>query len=54
MAPNSTLLAFAQRIDRMNAAIGRAAAWACLFVVVVQFAVVVLRYVFGHGSIWLS
>jgi TRAP-type mannitol/chloroaromatic compound transport system permease small subunit len=50
----SASLAFAERIDRLNAAIGRAAAWACLFVVVVQFAVVVLRYVFGHGSIWLS
>jgi TRAP-type mannitol/chloroaromatic compound transport system permease small subunit len=50
----SASLAFAGRIDRLNAAIGRAAAWACLFVVVVQFSVVVLRYVFGHGSIWLS
>ena len=44
----SASLAFAECIDRLNAAIGRAAAWACLFVVVV------LRYVFGHGSIWLS
>jgi TRAP-type mannitol/chloroaromatic compound transport system permease small subunit len=50
----SASLAFAERIDRLNAAIGRAAAWASLFVVLVQFAVVVLRYVFGHGSIWLS
>jgi len=50
----SASLSFAGRIDRLNAAIGRAAAWACLFVVVVQFSVVVLRYVFGHGSIWLS
>ena len=49
-----SFLSFAGRIDRLNAAIGRAAAWACLFVVMVQFAVVVLRYVFGHGSIWLS
>ena len=49
-----SFLSFAGRIDRLNAAIGRAAAWACLFVVVVQFSVVVLRYVFGHGSIWLS
>ena len=40
----SASLAFAQRIDRLNAAIGRAAAWACLFVVVVQFAVVVLAW----------
>lgn len=47
-------LAFADRIDRLNGAIGRAAAWLCLFVVAVQFAVVVMRYVFGLGSIWLS
>src|ERR1041384_8581215 len=51
---SSAFLAFAGRIDRMNAAIGRGAAWLCLFVVVVQFAVVVLRYVFGLGSVRLS
>ena len=50
----SASLAFADRIDRLNAAIGRSAAWLCLFVVLVQFAVVVLRYVFGLGSIWLT
>jgi TRAP-type mannitol/chloroaromatic compound transport system permease small subunit len=44
----------ADGIDRLNAAIGRAASWCCLFVVVVQFAVVVLRYVLGFGSIWLQ
>jgi TRAP-type mannitol/chloroaromatic compound transport system permease small subunit len=44
----------ADRIDRFNAAIGRAAAWAALFIVLMQFAVVVLRYAFGIGSIWLS
>jgi len=44
----------ADAIDRLNGAIGRAAAWSCLFVVVVQFAVVVLRYGFDIGSIWLS
>jgi TRAP-type mannitol/chloroaromatic compound transport system permease small subunit len=48
------LAALADRIDRLNAAIGRSVAWLCLFVVVVQFAVVVLRYAFGIGSIWLS
>ena len=47
-------LALADRIDRINGAIGRTAAWAVLFVVVVQFVVVLLRYVFGLGSIWLS
>ena len=46
--------AFADRIDRFNAAIGRGAAWLCLFVVLVQFAVVVLRYVFGLGSARLT
>lgn len=46
--------ALADRIDRLNTAVGRSAAWLCLFVVAVQFAVVVLRYVFGMGSIWLS
>jgi TRAP-type mannitol/chloroaromatic compound transport system permease small subunit len=48
------LLAFADRIDRLNAAIGRGAAWLCLLVVGVQFAVVLLRYLFGIGSIWLT
>jgi TRAP-type mannitol/chloroaromatic compound transport system permease small subunit len=41
-------------IDRVNETIGRAAAWAAVFIVVVQFTVVVLRYAFGIGSIWLS
>lgn len=50
----SATLVFAGRIDRLNAAIGRTAAWLCLLVVLVQFAVVVLRYVFGIGSIWLT
>jgi TRAP-type mannitol/chloroaromatic compound transport system permease small subunit len=54
MASNSASLAFAGRIDRLNAAIGRTVAWLCLPVVLVQFAVVVMRYVFGLGSIWLT
>ena len=45
---------FAGRIDRFNAAVGRGAAWLTLFVVVVQFAVVVLRYAFDFGSSRLS
>ena len=48
------MLAIADRIDRLNMAVGRAAAWAALFIVLMQFLVVVLRYVFGQGSIWLS
>lgn len=48
------MIAVADFIDRLNTAIGRAAAWLCLAVVTIQFAVVMLRYVFGHGSIWLQ
>ena len=57
MTPSSrstSLAGLADRIDRLNAAVGRAAAWAALFVVLVQFAVVLLRYAFGIGSIWLT
>lgn len=54
MSGTSRTIALADCIDRLNAAIGRTVAWLILFVVVVQFAVVVLRYVFGVGSIWLS
>ncbi len=38
-------------IDRVNAAVGRAAAWCSLFVVLAEFATVVMRYGFGIGSI---
>ena len=48
------LLALAHSIDRLNAAIGRAAAWCVLFMVAAQFLVVLLRYVFGIGSVWLQ
>lgn len=54
MAFVSQLLPVADRIDRVNAAVGRATAWAALYIVLAQFLVVVLRYVFGVGSIWLS
>jgi TRAP-type mannitol/chloroaromatic compound transport system permease small subunit len=41
----------ADGIDRINAAAGRVASWCCLFVVAMEFAIVVMRYVFGVGSI---
>jgi TRAP-type mannitol/chloroaromatic compound transport system permease small subunit len=44
----------ADLIDRFNAAIGRAAAWLAVALVALQFAVVLLRYVLGIGSIWLT
>jgi TRAP-type mannitol/chloroaromatic compound transport system permease small subunit len=54
MAQASRIMVLADRIDRLNGAIGRTVAWLALFVVVVQFAVVLLRYAFGTGSIWLT
>jgi TRAP-type mannitol/chloroaromatic compound transport system permease small subunit len=41
-------------IDRLNGGIGRAVAWLTLAIVLVQFAVVILRYVLGVGSIWMQ
>ncbi len=48
------MTAIADRIDRLTAVIGRAAAWLVLVVVVLQFVLVVARYVFGLGSVWLT
>jgi TRAP-type mannitol/chloroaromatic compound transport system permease small subunit len=52
MAPR--LARLADWIDRLTATIGRAAAWGTLLVVLIQFAVVLLRYLMGMGSIWLA
>src|SRR5580700_11434452 len=49
-----TIRRIADGIDRATTAIGRAAAWCCLFIVLAEFAVVVMRYAFGIGSIRLQ
>ncbi len=41
-------------LDRFNSQLGKAAAWLTLFMVLVTFVVVVLRYVFDVGLIWLQ
>lgn len=38
-------------IDWLNDTVGRAVSWLTLFMVLVQFALVIMRYVFGIGSI---
>lgn len=48
------MIALADRIDRLISGIGRVAAWLILLVVLLQFTLVVARYLFGLGSIWLS
>src|SRR5580765_7330226 len=51
---HSRIIRFADCIDRVNTAIGRAASWCALAIVLIGFAVVLLRYVLGLGSIWLQ
>jgi TRAP-type mannitol/chloroaromatic compound transport system permease small subunit len=49
------LLAAAVRaIDRLNDAIGRAVSWICLAMVLTTGAVVLLRYIFAVGFVWMQ
>ncbi len=41
-------------IDRISSAIGRATAWLTLGMVLVTFVIVVIRYVFDGGFIWMQ
>jgi hypothetical protein len=50
----SGLIAVCRGIERVNGAIGKAAAWMVLFMVLVQFALVLMRYVFGTGSLFMQ
>jgi TRAP-type mannitol/chloroaromatic compound transport system permease small subunit len=54
MPPTLRLAALAARIDRLTAVVGRTVMWCVLAMVLVEVAVVLMRYVFGLGSIWLS
>ncbi|MGI9433608.1 MAG: TRAP transporter small permease subunit, partial [Geminicoccaceae bacterium] len=47
----TSLLAFAQFVDRLNEQIGRTISWLALVMILLQFVVVVMRYVFGIGSV---
>jgi TRAP-type mannitol/chloroaromatic compound transport system permease small subunit len=46
--------ALADCIDRLTTAVGRVASWCALAIVLIGFAVVLMRYVLGLGSIWLQ
>ncbi len=48
------LLLAARAIDRVNQRIGQLVAWLTVVMVLVQFTVVLLRYVFGIGFIWMQ
>ncbi len=49
-----SLPSLARAIDNANETIGRFIAWAALIMVLIQFLVVVMRYVFGLGSIMMQ
>ncbi len=50
----ASLTALADRIDRLTATIGRAVAWLALGVVLLEFTLVIARYLFALGSIWAT
>jgi TRAP-type mannitol/chloroaromatic compound transport system permease small subunit len=50
----NTMARIADGIDRITAAVGRVATWCALYIVVAEFAVIVLRYAFGFASIRLQ
>ena len=50
----SGLFSIARKIDAVNNVIGRAIAWLTLIMVLIQFTVVVMRYVFGLSSIYMQ
>ena len=48
------LAAFVRFIDRLNDAVGRGIAWLTLVMVLITFFVVVLRYVYSIGWVWMQ
>jgi TRAP-type mannitol/chloroaromatic compound transport system permease small subunit len=48
------LTGLVKSVERLTVAVGRAASWCTLAIVLLGFAVVLLRYVLGFGSIWLQ
>jgi len=50
----TSLAAFVRFIDRVNDVIGRGVAWLTLAMVMITFVVVILRYVFSLGFVWVQ
>jgi len=48
------LAAFVRSIDRLNETVGRGVAWLTLAMVLITFTVVLLRYVFAIGWVWMQ
>ncbi len=50
----NALAGFVRLIDRVNDVLGRGIAWLTLAMVLITFVVVVLRYVFSVGFVWMQ
>jgi len=50
----NALTRVARVIDSFNQVLGMSVAWLAMMMVLVQFSVVVLRYIFGYGSIFMQ
>lgn len=48
------LSTFVRAVDTLNERLGRLVSWLALFMVLTQFIVVLTRYVFGLGWIWMQ
>jgi len=48
------LITFVNLVDRLNERIGRGVAWMTLLMVLLTFLVVILRYVYAVGWVWLQ
>ena len=51
---SSRLMGFSRQLDGISIMTGKATAWLTLLMVIVTFVIVVLRYMFGIGFIWLQ
>ncbi|MDH3595602.1 MAG: TRAP transporter small permease subunit [Rhodospirillales bacterium] len=48
------LAAFVRFVDRLNDVIGRGVAWLTLAMVLITFVVVILRYIYAIGWVWMQ
>ena len=48
------MLQIARKIDALTSGLGRIVAWGTVIIAVLQFAGVIMRYVFGIGSVWMQ
>jgi len=48
------LSSIVRSVDALNERLGRLVSWLALFMVLVQFVVVLMRYVYGLGWIWMQ